>query len=59
MVPPAATVPLEKESAYLYYRIEGTSTFAMVAAITAELPETAEKPAQAAQYWKSGWTRSP
>ena len=48
MVPPAATVPAAKLSEYLYLRIEGMATLAMVAAVAKELPETAANPPQAA-----------
>ena len=48
MVPPAATVPDETESAYPYLRMDGIATFAMVAAVAADEPETAANPPHAA-----------
>ena len=54
MVPPAATVPAESESAYLNLRMEGTATLAMVAAVAMEDPETAAMPPQAATVGVAG-----
>ena len=48
MVPPAATVPAARLSLYLYLRIDGMATLAMVAEVAMELPDMAAKPPQAA-----------
>ncbi len=47
-VPPAAIVPAARLSAYLYLRIDGMATFAIVATVASELPDTAANPPLAA-----------
>ena len=46
-LPPAATTPVARLSLYLYLRISGRVTAAMVAAVALVDPQMAENPAQA------------
>ena len=47
-VPPAATDPVARLSAYLYFFISGSATRPIVTAEASEEPERAANPAQAA-----------